>query len=362
MSVNRLYDTWVNRIKQLQPGERITRVRTMAWLIVGIYQSKSVHLSKIATHILGQAVVLSITRRLDRFLENAAIRVRTWYEPVAKALLGHLTGQEIRLIVDGSKIGFGHQLLIVTLAYRRRALPLAWTWVNCRRGHSSGLVQLALLQYVKGLLPPQARVLLVGDAEFGAVPVLQHLDRWGWKYALRQKSSHLVKRQGQNHWQPFGSLINKMGQSCWFEVASLTQQHAYTVNLFAYWAVGEKEPWLLATNLSSFRETLRAYQRRMWIEEMFGDLKKHGFDLESTHLRDFRKLSRLTLAVALLYVSLVTQGAQTLQAGLHYLVDRSDHRDLSVFRIGWNMLQRQLTNVLPFSIPLCPFPDKLSGG
>jgi hypothetical protein len=167
--------------------------------MVGIYQSKSVHLSKIATHIPSEAVVLSITRRLDRFLENGAVRVRTWDEPVATALLRPLAGQEIRLIVDGSKVG--HQLLIVALAYRRRAIPLAWTWVNCRRGHSSGLVQLALLQYVKGLLPSKVRVVLVGDAEFGAVQVLKHLDRWGWKYALRQKSSHLVKLQGQNHWQ-----------------------------------------------------------------------------------------------------------------------------------------------------------------
>jgi hypothetical protein len=361
MSVNQLYHTWVNRILQLHPSERLTRVRNMAWLIVGIYQSKSVHLSKVATHIPGQAVVLSSTRRLDRFLENAAIRVRAWYKPVAQTWLRHLAGQEIHLIVDGSKIGFGHQLLIVALAYRRRALPLAWTWVNCRRGHSSGLVQLALLQYVQGLLPPQTRVRLTGDAEFGAVQVLKQLNLWGWKFALRQKSSHLVKLRGQNQWQPLGSLIHNMGQSCWCEDARLTQQHAYTVNLLAYWAVGEKEPWLLATNLPSFREALRTYQRRMWIEEMFGDLKKHGFDLESTHLRDFRKLSRLTLAVALLYVSLVAQGAQTLKAGLRHLVDRADRRDLSVFRIGWNMLQRHLTNAHSFSIALCPFSNKLSG-
>jgi hypothetical protein len=38
----------------------------------------------------------------------------------------------------------------------------------------------------------------------------------------------------------------------------------------------------------------------MWIEEMFGDLKGHGFDLESTHLRYFLRLARLTLAVVLL--------------------------------------------------------------
>ena len=34
----------------------------------------------------------------------------------------------------------------------------------------------------------------------------------------------------------------------------------------------------------------------------FGDFKGHGFDLESTQLHDFLWISRLTLAVALLYL------------------------------------------------------------
>ncbi len=355
MSANQLYHMWVNRILQLRPGERITRVRNLAWMIVGIYQSKSVHLSKIANKIPGKALVLSITRRMDRFLENSALRVREWYEPVAKGLVTHLQGHEIRLIADGSKVGFGHRLLVISLAYRRRALPLAWTWVSNSRGHSSSVVQLALLQYVKGLLPPNARVLLVGDAEFGAIDVLKHLDSWGWQYVVRQKSSHLVKIKGQATWQAFGHLIENAGQSVWLGPALLTQLHAYPTNLLAHWAVGEKEPWLLATNLLSRQEALAAYKRRMWVEEMFGDLKEHGFDLESTHLRDFRKLSRLTLAVVLLYVSLVAFGSQTIKAGWRHIVDRSDRRDLSIFRIGWNMFDRRLINSQPVSVSLCPY-------
>ena len=50
-------------------------------------------------------------------------------------------GQQIRLIVDGSKVGFAHQLLIISLAYRRRAIPIAWTWVAYVRGHSTGTTQ-----------------------------------------------------------------------------------------------------------------------------------------------------------------------------------------------------------------------------
>ncbi len=122
------------------------------------------------------------------------------------------------------------------------------------------------------------------------------------------------------------------------------------VNLFAYWKIGEDEPWLLATNLSTPQAAFAAYRRRMWIEEMFGDLKAHGFDLERTHLRHFMRLSRLTLAAALLYVWLVAFGSHVIKTGFRRLVDRVDRRDLSIFRIGCRMIERCLTNERAFSI------------
>ena len=140
MSTNRLYHSWFERIRQLCPHERITRLRNLVWLMLGIFQSKSVHLSKIASKIPGWATQPSLTRRLSRFLDNAAVRVHKWYEPVARNLLQAMasTVGEVRLIADGSKVGFQHQLLIVAIAYRRRAIPIAWTWVHCVKGHSFG--------------------------------------------------------------------------------------------------------------------------------------------------------------------------------------------------------------------------------
>jgi hypothetical protein len=46
----------------------------------------------------------------------------------------------------------------------------------------------------------------------------------------------------------------------------------------------------------------------MWTEDLHGDLKKHGFDLEITMLHDFLRLSRFTLAVAFLNVWLISIG------------------------------------------------------
>jgi hypothetical protein len=300
---------------------------------------------------------------LSRLLHNHHIRVRSWYAPVARELLATAVahGQTVRLLVDGSKVGNGHQLLMVALAYRRRALPIAWTWVKGHRGHSSAQKQCALLAYVHGLLPAGARVAVAGDSEFGAIPVLRLLDQWRWDYALRQKGSHLLCAPGQATWKRCATLVSQPGQACWLPAVRLTQKYAYPTGFLALWQKGEPEPWLLATNCPSARDTRKLYQVRMWIEAMFADFKGHGFDLEDTRLRHFQRLSRLTLAVALLYLWIVTFGSQTIKNGKRRLVDRTDRRDLSIFRIGWDMLERCLANHDPFSIRSSPYLYKVYG-
>jgi hypothetical protein len=57
-----------------------------------------------------------------------------------------------------------------------------------------------------------------------------------------------------------------------------------------------------AINLTGPQVTRKAYARRMWIEEAFGNEKGIGFDLENTHLRHFLRLSRRDLVIVLLYV------------------------------------------------------------
>jgi hypothetical protein len=364
VSINQPYHTWVSRILQLRPTERITRVRNMAQLLDGIFHRKSVHLSKVATQIISNATLPSVTRRLSRFLDNPAVQVREWYESIARALLQSAAGTvgEIRLLTDGTKVGFGHQLLMISLAYRRRALPIAWTWIRARRGHSSAITQLALLGYVHRLIPRGSRVLLAGDSEFGAIPVLQQLEAWGWFYVLRQKASHQVKTRTGQDWQDFGQLVQRPSQSVWGDEAELTRKHAHPTNLLAYWQVGEAEPWLLATNLPHQRIALQVYGRRMWTEEMFGDLKGHGFDLESTHLQHISRLSRLTLAVMLLYVWVISIGSTVIKNGERSWVDRAERRDLSIFQVGLRWIERRLTNTKSISMRLCPTCNcKLSG-
>lgn len=128
MSINHLYHTWIGRIKELRPKQRITQVRNFVRLINGIFQSRAVHLSKIAGKIPGRANLLSHIRRLGRLLDNLAIQVKEWYEPIAREWLSKQEQgrQEVYLLIDGTKIGLGRKLLMVALAYRKRAIPIVW--------------------------------------------------------------------------------------------------------------------------------------------------------------------------------------------------------------------------------------------
>ena len=351
MTTNPLYDTWYRRLQQMYTEWHKPQLGNMTALLVGVYLSRSIQLSQIANQISGRATLVSLTRRISRFLEGSGWRVRETYEPIIRPVLSHLAQNlTVRLVIDSSKVGFQHQLLMVGVAYRKRVIPVAWTWVRGNRGHSSAHEQLALLGYVRGLLPAQARVELTGDCEFGLISLLQTLSAWGWHYALRQRPLYQIKPAHDADWQALGSLVTQPGQSRWLPDTQLTAKYQFPTHLLAFWAIGEEEPWLIATNLPTAKDALSTYARRMWIEELFGDLKGHGFDLEATHLCHFLKLSRLTLAVVILFVWLLSSGSRVIKNGQRALVDRADRRDLSLFQIGLRFILRQVVNVLPVSI------------
>jgi hypothetical protein len=368
MPIPHLYRSLHEYLMQRIPDECDSRLTNLIFLMMGIFQAGSVQLNLVARKTPIRAQKLSIVKRFTRFLDNPAVRVREWYHPFAELLLASAANAgQVHLIMDATKVAFGFRLVMVSLAYRRRSLPIAWTWVRGSRGHSSTAVQVKLLAYVQRLLPKGIRVSLVDDGEFGTSLLIENLRFWHWDYVLRQAGDNLVMLRGTGCWQRIDVLHPSLfallkGQPVWIGRLLLTRASPYSTHLVLYWQKGEKKPWYLATNLLDPRQALRLYRRRMWIEERFGDMKKHGFDLEASHLRHFLRLSRLTLAVCLLYLWLVALAEHVIAFGLTAEVDRHDRQDLSLFRLGWDFLERRLA--LHDPIPSVSIPNfcLMSGG
>jgi len=352
----RLYSSVYLALTQLLPKEIDSRLSNMVFLMIGIFGARSVQTGRLAAHIPLHIKKPSIVRRMERFLDNGAVRVRTWYEPIARWLVeaASVTG-EIALVWDSTKVSAHHRLVLVGIAYRQRVVPLAWTWVRTSRGHSSTNLQIALLSYVRSLLPAEVQVSLVGDCEFGHMPLLLTLQDWRWDYVLRQSGHQLVEVASEPDWLRLDALLTRRGEWRFVGDVHLTAAHHVPTHLLLAWERRYPTPWLLATNLTNPRLILRLYHRRLWIEETYGDLKDNGFDLERSALCHFLRLSRLSLAVVLLYVWFLAFGADQVQRGLRADVDRADRRDLSLFRIAWDALQRVLLFELPFLVSFRPF-------
>jgi hypothetical protein len=349
------YGKWQTMLKQLIPDNCKSRLTNLVLLIVGIFESQSVYLSVIARKIPLRVKKLSLAKRLERFVDNAAVDVEKWYHPWASWLIESASsGGTVHLVIDSTKVTANHRQIMVAVAYQRRTLPIMWDWVSYARGHCTTQLQIALLQQVQALIPAGVTVSLVGDGEFNHPLLIEYLEFWGWDYALRQKCNTLIMQADDCKWTRLDSFDLKPGQMLWLGNILLTQASPYPTNMVLYWKVGEKDPWYLATNQLSVQDAVRLYNRRMWIEEMFGDMKGHGFDLELSRLRTPERLSRLTLAVCILYVWLVTLGEHVLTSGFNTEVDRSDRQDLSIFRLGWDWLERRFALHDPFPILFRP--------
>lgn len=349
------YGKWQQMLWQLIPDQCESRLLNLTWLIVGIFVSKSVYTSMIARHLPIRANKLSIAKRLERFMSNKAVDVESWYHPWASWLLESASvGSVIHLVIDSTKVSAYCRQIMVSVAYQRRTLPIMWDWVEYPRGHAKTCLQIDLLKRLYPYLPEGVQVSLVGDSEFGASELIGLLQEWGWDYALRQKGNILFQHRGSTGWQRLDSIDLKRGDTLWFGNIKLSETHARATHLVMHWKPGEKAPWYLATNRLSGFPTIRLYKRRMWIEEMFGDMKGHGFDLELSRFRTPDRLSRLTLAVCILYVWLVTIGEYVLKQGLSGEIDRKDRQDLSIFRLGWDWLERRFVFNDPFPILFRP--------
>ena len=267
-----------------------SQLANLVRLMEGLYEGRSVHLSRIASNLTARATNGSVVAQLNRFLLNDKVDVRAVYEPIVRELLNQAaTAGRVILIMDSTKVGFSAQLVMVSLAYRGRALPLVWTWLPYPKGHSLTATQIDLLSILRTWMPAQAQVAFVGDTEFGRCWLLEELDYWGWQYALRQSRQNRVWRRQDNGFLSLDQIVLRGLGVQWFPHTLLTEENSLPTSLLGYWADGQDDPWWLATNLDSPNAVMELYPYRMWTEEMFGDMKGNGFDLEATHPRDAQR-------------------------------------------------------------------------
>lgn len=340
--------TYINKIIK----QRATTIKNLSLLMTGIFLSHSIYLSQIGNEFPIRGKTDSLVQRIRRFLKNQKISDRAIYKPIAQSMIQAAgAAGRIRLIVDITPLYANLKIFSVSIAYRRRAVPIVWEVID-EAGVTDAATQIKLLGYAASLIPKAVEVVVIGDGEFRGTELMGWLYTKGWHYRLRVAKDTYIKDE-YGEWTQLQDLGLSKGETIFLQKILITKADPTgPVNLAMTWEVGEDEPWYIVTDQTAGRGTLSDYKVRMWIEEMHGDFKGQGLHLDQTHLRSSYRISRLFLALSIVYVWLMHTGSWVIKRGWRPQVDRKHRRDLSIFHIGYYWLKRQLAQTLSLHVEM----------
>lgn len=258
----------------------LRRLTFLAALVMALVTARTVSGPRLAL-LLGTTASPdphSAYRRFQRFLGWPGLEG----EGYALFVLSLLQPPGLLLVMDRSEWELGKRkvnLLMLAFLYQGLAVPLAWTFLP-HDGNSSTPERVALIERTLAFLKthfPQLQVEgFLADREFIGEDGFLYLETRGVPRCIRIKANTRVWRlgSGSRAWELFASL--RVGES-------RAPGRRYLVYGRRMWVVG-------------------VYGLRRGIELLFGALKGRGFDLESTHVTEGEKLSRLLVPLRLAFV------------------------------------------------------------
>lgn len=182
-SIRQLYHDWSEQLTTLFGWKRPEHRKVLAWLMIAIYVGKDVCLDRLGLNLPHEAKPESVGQQFRRWLKNQAIDARLIYDPVAREIVGKLRCRRLRIQLDRVQIKRRQNVLMLSVWYRKRAIPLA------HRGNSHYRHWVELLDHLESLLEDDMTVIILADREFGSVERLRYVATKGWAYAIRLKGS-----------------------------------------------------------------------------------------------------------------------------------------------------------------------------
>jgi len=336
--------------KQLT-GNQARHLNTLTGMMTGIVQGKRCHFETMAAKTPGLSKVSSRVKRFSRYTQNDRIDQETYFMLFIEELVFGLARRGTLVVVmDGSEVGRHCLALVVSMVYKGRALPLAWTVVKGSKGHFPETAHIELLDQIKAIIPAETDVIFLGDGEFDGITLLAEIEAAGWHYACR--TAHNCWVCEQETWLQLNELSQQAGDYVCLSNVAFTLQAYGPVTTIVWWHPDYKDPIYLVSNFELGEEAIYWYRHRFRIETFFSDQKSRGFHLHKSHIDDPQRMARLMIAACLAYIWIIFLGVIAHRDDWIALIHRTDRCDLSLFQLGLRLLDYFLNDDLPIPFAL----------
>lgn len=241
---------------------------------------------------------------ISRFLGNELIDIHSVMDPFACFVLRQLEKIQsvVVLIIDQTKASCELQVLMVSVRFGNRAIPLAWC-VRKTQGNIGFEDQKMLLDKVSSYLPSNVSAVLMGDRFFGTADLIEYCKLKNWDYRLRLKNNLIVV----HGLQEMKTKDLEQLEDPFIEHVTLTGLREQT-NIALIHEEGHEEAWIIAMSKKPDFYKALDYGMRWSTEPMFSDFKTRGFGLEDTHLHYPHRLEKLILVMAIAMIWATSSG------------------------------------------------------
>ena len=249
--------------------------------------------------------------KAKRGRKRQALDVTTCFAPLLHWILTWWPATDRRLVLalDASTLGQRFTVLAIAVVYRGTAIPVAWTIVRATQPGAWRPHWERMLDQLQGSVPADWLVLVTADRGLYARWLFQRIVTLGWHPFLRIQQGGSFRPVGQTRFRPLTRAVPTIGR-CYGAVVDCFSTDAARLRctLVACWDAGHTDPWLIVTDLPVREAEARWYGLRIWIEAMFKDLKRDGWQWQATRMEDPGRAERLWLALAVASIWVVSVG------------------------------------------------------
>jgi Transposase DDE domain len=193
-----LYDTLVHVLSQPQTWLDRRHLKTLAWMMVGLVQSRLIGLTAWTPDVQSRAVYAqSSGRRVDRWRHNTRIEVHQLYGPLMQHALAEWGQHVLYLALDTSTLWDVYCRVRIAIISRGRAVPLVGQVLHHPSSRVAYAVYKDVLDKAATRLPLQCPVVFLADRGFADTQLMEQLRRLNWHWRIRIKRSCWIVRQGR---------------------------------------------------------------------------------------------------------------------------------------------------------------------
>jgi len=328
----------------LLPGLHGHQAKALADFSFAAAAAGHCHARRLAAHVPTAAAPASHVRRFERLLANRRLDPTAAQRAVAGHVMAGWAGRTALLMLDETAGAGGLRVMWVRVGCGKRALPVACRRYRLRKSPRPlpALVRGLLAQAAAGR-PAGCRPVLPADRGLAWPTLVDWCRAHGWAFVLRLQGQTKV-RTADGAVRAARDLAPRRGRS-WFGHADVFRKAGWrAAGVAAVWARGMKEPWLPVADGPGSLRHVRAYAKRMWVEESFRDDKSSGFQWQASRVTRPAHAARLLVVLALAMILAVSLGARLLRAGGRRRFDPHRRRRLSVFQLGLTLFRFALAH------------------